>query len=201
MGKNMKIVILLLLTFIPTLLCLELSDVYENPYRALKIAPWSTWKEIKAHYNLLAKKYHPDKYKGSNEKFLKIQNAYEKIKEKREDDNGGKKSNLKTEENVEDAKWNYMTDTILIAVIGFISIWFIHFIILLLHKFYRYIWKFIGTYFFVHCIVDRLVGHQFEDENVEYLTIIVLSIGIYKFTTILKYVFKKKEVVEDKKNN
>lgn len=54
-----------------------------NPYRVLGIAPWSSMKEIKVRYRNLVKKYHPDKAQGTHEQFIRIHNAYEEIKQKR----------------------------------------------------------------------------------------------------------------------
>ncbi|WP_152286234.1 TerB family tellurite resistance protein [Flavicella marina] len=63
----------------------------ESAYKILEIEKSATDKEIKAAYRKMVKKHHPDKVKhlgdehlkGAEEKFLKIQEAYEKIKKER----------------------------------------------------------------------------------------------------------------------
>lgn len=47
-----------------------------NPYRILKVKKKATQQEIKKAYHELAKKYHPDKENGNEEKFKKISEAY-----------------------------------------------------------------------------------------------------------------------------
>ena len=62
-----------------------------NAYRILEITPSATDAEVKKAYRNMAKKYHPDKLqskepaliKGAQEKFLKVQQAYEKIQKER----------------------------------------------------------------------------------------------------------------------
>jgi DnaJ like chaperone protein len=61
----------------------------ENAYKVLGIDDSATESEIKKAYRKLAIKYHPDKVaqlgeefqKGAKEKFQKVQDSYEKIKE------------------------------------------------------------------------------------------------------------------------
>lgn len=63
----------------------------ESAYKILEIEKSATDKEIKTAYRKMVKKHHPDKVKhlgdahlkGAEEKFLKIQEAYETIKQKR----------------------------------------------------------------------------------------------------------------------
>ena len=66
-------------------------DESDSAYKILEIAKSSTDDEVKKAYRKMVKKYHPDKLqgigaehlKGAEEKFLQIQNAYEKIKNER----------------------------------------------------------------------------------------------------------------------
>jgi DnaJ like chaperone protein len=63
----------------------------ESAYKILEIEKEATEKELKAAYRKMVKKHHPDKVrhlgqehlKGAQEKFLKIQEAYEQIKKER----------------------------------------------------------------------------------------------------------------------
>jgi DnaJ like chaperone protein len=66
-------------------------DDSDSAYKILEITKSAADDEVKAAYRKMAKKYHPDKLqdlgaehiKGAEEKFLQIQNAYEKIKKDR----------------------------------------------------------------------------------------------------------------------
>lgn len=66
-------------------------DSADNAYKILEITKTATNNEVKKAYRKMAKKYHPDKLqdlgkehlKGAEDKFLQIQNAYEKIKSER----------------------------------------------------------------------------------------------------------------------
>ena len=66
-------------------------DASDSAYKMLEITKSATDDELKKAYRKMVKKYHPDKLqdlgpehiKGAEEKFLQIQNAYEKIKKER----------------------------------------------------------------------------------------------------------------------
>ena len=66
-------------------------DESDSAYKILEITKTATNDELKKAYRKMAKKYHPDKLeglgeehkKGANEKFQKIQAAYEQIKNER----------------------------------------------------------------------------------------------------------------------
>ena len=61
-----------------------------SAYKILELDPKSSVTEIKKAYRIMVKKYHPDKLqtkdpyllKGANEKFIKVQEAYEILKNK-----------------------------------------------------------------------------------------------------------------------
>ena len=63
----------------------------DSAYKILEIEKSASNDEVKKAYRKLVKKHHPDKVqqlgpehlKGAQEKFLKIQEAYEKIKKER----------------------------------------------------------------------------------------------------------------------
>jgi DnaJ like chaperone protein len=66
-------------------------SVTDGSYKILEIEPTSTDEDVKKAYRLMAMKYHPDKVshlgedfkKVANEKFKKVQSAYERIKKER----------------------------------------------------------------------------------------------------------------------
>lgn len=67
------------------------AEYRENPYKILEIRSDATDEQVKKAYREMAKKYHPDKVqtqsevlrKGAEEKFKKIQEAYEQIQRER----------------------------------------------------------------------------------------------------------------------
>ncbi len=57
------------------------NDDLDSAYQALGIQKQSNWKEVKAQYQRLANRHHPDK--GGNDKaFARIQQAYQAIKKR-----------------------------------------------------------------------------------------------------------------------
>jgi len=58
----------------------------EKYYKILGLDSSADWKQVKAAHRKLARKYHPDKNKSpdAQSQFIKIQNAFEKLKEKRD---------------------------------------------------------------------------------------------------------------------
>ena len=66
-------------------------DSSDSAYKMLEITKSATDTEVKKAYRKMAKKYHPDKLQGlgkehingARDKFLQIQNSYEKIKKER----------------------------------------------------------------------------------------------------------------------
>src|SRR4051794_13831400 len=93
MIKNVALSILIFACIVSLYSCDSVSDIEDyltNPYRILRIPPWSNRTEIKKVYKELVNKYHPDKSKIKNKeeaklKWLEIQKAYEKIKESQRD--------------------------------------------------------------------------------------------------------------------
>jgi len=66
------------------LLCVSVltqsASAKDNYYRILRVRKDATQRQIKRSFNVLSKKWHPDKNKGNaqaKQKFLKIQRAYE----------------------------------------------------------------------------------------------------------------------------
>lgn len=58
----------------------------KNPYRTLGVTKSSTQSEIKAAFNALALRYHPDRKSGSAEKFREVSDAYNRLKSSTERD-------------------------------------------------------------------------------------------------------------------
>ncbi len=138
---------------------LDINFDYENPYRTLGIAPWSTYDEIKDQYNKLVKIYHPDKTKSksqdSTDQFIKIQNAYKKLKEKLKVDD--------VESEDEDIIMaDLFGDTILIisSIASFILVCYI--IITCTYNLFMWCWKYI---LFLSCFIvvfENVIPHYFS---------------------------------------
>ena len=64
------------------------DEDYAEYYKTLGLTQGATYEEVKRRFRELALKYHPDKYKGNKqtaaEKFKKVFEAYNKIKEEME---------------------------------------------------------------------------------------------------------------------
>ena len=60
-----------------------------DPFSILQITPSSSQKEIREAYLKLAKIYHPDKNPENLEKFKLIQQAYESLRTREEEEGGG----------------------------------------------------------------------------------------------------------------
>lgn len=58
-----------------------LSDSIKNAYFELNLPPGSNFKEVKAKYRELMKKYHPDSSHSNSDKASKINNAYTVLKD------------------------------------------------------------------------------------------------------------------------
>ena len=84
-------------------------------YKTLNVQKTATEKEIKKAYRKLAKKYHPDVYKGNRkdaeEKFKEISEAYEVLsnKEKRQKYNSGGFDEVRQDWGAQGFDWSQFT--------------------------------------------------------------------------------------------
>lgn len=168
----------------------DFEDLLENPYRELRLPPWSTMGEIKKKYNELVKKYHPDKNKGAGAqaKFLSLQRAYEKLKKDR------KYSDKDDSEEADDPFVNALIETIqtilglvLIMTVVYYSIWFSF-------KIYEYIWSFV-IYIAVPLIfIDKLFPHYFKSFNREIVAASCIGLSFYYGKRMLNWIRGVKNV-------
>lgn len=198
---KVNLIILSLVVLLSLDLCrpvdVDFEDLFDNPYRDLKVAPWSSMQEIKTRYNELVVKYHPDRNKktGSKEKFIKIQNAYEKLK----------KSRKAQEEEEDDGPLDTVimdVVTISLAVIFIMSM--IYFSLLFTFKIYSYIWKFLTLTSIVIIGIDKLFPHYFMALTSQLLYSFIFSVCIYCLPKILmgiSNIFKKKNLSDDLVND
>lgn len=164
----------------------EFSDEFSsNPYYDLGIGPWSTFDEIKAKYKELIKKYHPDKSgKDTQDKFMKIQRAYEKIKSKRK---------INNEDDFEESRLNnimtMVIDGLFKVIILIVILWFFKLFSDLFSKFLNYIWFKCVLYYVSHWIVETFFSHLIKEQS----HLLVYSIILMMFLSYLKNKIIKKE--------
>jgi hypothetical protein len=144
------------------------DDIVNNPYRELRIPPWSTMSQVKQKYKELVKMYHPDKTKNRNshDKFLAIQQAYERIKNRRKSENTYESSydydeNDESEE--DNSFYDAISDTIKIISGCGVSMTFIYFVSYMCYKFYALIYGPLFSMITSFVIIDRLFPHYFKN--------------------------------------
>ena len=169
-------------SFFADLKRLPYEELFENPYRILGLAPWTSMKAIRKKYNELVKKYHPDKSAtGNRELFELIQKSFKKIKEERKE----------SEENEEDKSFasairNTISKILNIEIIFAV----IYSASYLIYKFQSLIYVPLFYMVISFTIIDNIFPHFFGEEIIEYIVCIV--IGWLLFTRHKKY-FRKKE--------
>jgi curved DNA-binding protein CbpA len=180
----------------------EIEDLYENPYRELSIAPWSSMKEVKQKYKELVKKYHPDKSqkKSHKEKFIDIQKAYEKIKSLRSVDED-------EDDEVNERFWDAVKDSSAYVIVLFIVLFMNHIAITICNKIYSVIWKPIFYVCATAIIVSKMFPHYFKSLEKQIIFSMVFGLFLNWFKRILASLRKfltsktKDEEVNKKKKN
>lgn len=188
------------------------DDIVNNPYREFRLPPWSTMSQIKKRYNELVKIYHPDKTKtrNSSEKFRAIQDAYQRIKDRRKAAEREEANDADDNDTLDSEEINSFFDAladvvkILLTIGIFLSL--IQFISWLCYKFYA---MFYPPFFSLICsfvICDRLFPHYFKSPENQIIYSIVFGILIYFSKNVMNSIFKKfreRKVVPsiEKKNN
>jgi curved DNA-binding protein CbpA len=187
------------------------DDVVNNPYRELRIPPWSSMSQIKQRYKELVKAYHPDKTKtrNSHDKFLAIQQAYEKIKNRRKsserEDNAYDYDDFESEE--VNSFFDAVSDTLKIITACGISMSGVYFISWICYKFYALIYTPLFTMITSFVICDRLFPHFFKNFENQTFYSFVFGILLIFSQRILKFLFQRiygKKVVDstkEKKDN
>lgn len=157
----------------------EFSDeLSSNPYYDLGISPWSTFDEIKAKYKELIKKYHPDKSgKDTQERFMKIQKAFEKIKNRRK---------IKNEDDFEESRLNnimtMIIDGLYKLIILVVVLWCFKFFSELFSTFLKFIWFKCILYYASHWIIDTFFSHLIKEQT----HVLVYSVILMLFLIYLK---------------
>jgi curved DNA-binding protein CbpA len=174
------------------------EDILNNPYRLLRIPPWSSMSKIRQRYIELIKSHHPDKTKNrnANDKFLEIQQAYERIKSIR-------KSNEKDEmEDYEDSDsemgssmFDAVSDSLKIILSCGFFLSLIYFVSWVCHKFYAMIYGPLFSLITSFVICDRVFPHYFKNLENQIIYSIVFGVLIFvikKFSTrMFSRVFSK----------
>ena len=157
-------------------------EYFNNPYRVLGIAPWSSMKKIRKKYTELAKKLHPDKSStGSREEFEIVQRAFERIKKERKE----------SEENEEDISFsNVIRNTVSKVLHIEIIFAIIYSFSYMIYKFQSMIYVPLFYMVFSFTIITNIFPHFFKEELIEYIACII--IGWLLYTRHKKY-FRNKE--------
>lgn len=169
----------------------EFSDEFSsNPYYDLGISPWSTFDEIKAKYKDLIKKYHPDKSgKSTQDRFMKIQRAFEKIKSKRK---------IKNEDDFEESRLNnimtMVIDGLFKIIVWILVLWCCKFFSELFSRFLRFIWFKCVMYYVSHLIVETFFSHLIKEQTHSLVYSAILSFLLnYLKNLVFKFINKSGE--------
>ena len=185
------------------------DEIVNNPYRELRIPPWSSIDQVKQKYKELVKAYHPDKTKNRNahEKFLAIQKAYEKIKNRRK--SAEKDESYDDYDDYDSEEINSFYDALSDAMKLISGCWIflslIYLISWLCHKFYAIVYAPLFSIFTSFVLCDRIFPHYFKNHNTQILYSLLFGVLIFYSKKILNYIFarmcKKTTVkINDKKN-
>jgi hypothetical protein len=150
----------------------EFDDYLENPYRVFRLPPWSSMEEIKKKYNELVRKYHPDKNKYSGDKFIKIQKAYERLKEVR-------KIEKDEFEDIEDPFYSAVQETLQLTAVIALAFSMIYLFFWIGFKVYSFIWLFMLYMSITFIFVDKLIPHYFKDQTSQYTSSFLIGLILY----------------------
>ena len=164
-------------------------EYFNNPYRVLGIAPWSSMKKIRKKYTELAKKKHPDKSAtGNREEFEIIQKAFDQIKKERKE----------SEENEEDISFSYVIRNTISKVLHIEIIFaIIYSISHIIYKFQSMVYVPLFYMVLSFTIITNIFPHFFKEELIEYIACAI--IGYLLYTRHKKY-FRKNENSENNNN-
>jgi hypothetical protein len=178
-----------------------IEDFVNNPYRVLKIPPWTSMKEVKRKYNELVRKHHPDKSRNhdSSEKFMEIQQAYQRIKTKRSIEQEEENDDFDEES---DPFVNSIFDTlkyILTMAILFSVFYFFYWISFTI---WAYICRPLFYILTAFIICDRMLPHYFYKYDHQIYFSLLFGLVLWKVRPgfILRLFRKQEDQVENKKN-
>ncbi len=171
----------------------EFENLLENPYRVFKIPPWSSTEAIRKRYNELARKYHPDKKSGSNQKFMTIQRAYEQLKNERK---------ILDEDEVSDHLANIVLEFVQYATATFLVLGGLYYFFWTCFKVFEFIWKFLTVMVISGVFCQKFLPHLFSSGSSQTLCSICLGLGLYYSGNILNIFGSlcSRDKAKDKKN-
>ena len=182
----------------------EFDDYIDNPYRVLRLPPWSTMEDIKKKYNELVKKYHPDKNKenpGNKAKFIRIQKAYERLKKQRKLEKLEKENNPNfeyEEEIFEDSPFLNALYDVIQTISIFVLFWgFLYYLFTWSYRFLSLIWSPVLYMMVVFLFIDRLFPHYFKNSSHQYTFSFLIGVLIIFRKKILN-LFGKNDVTDKK---
>ena len=175
--------------FYELLSSLQSISLIHNPYKILGVSPWTPMKDIKKKYNELIKKYHPDKsHSDTREEFELIQKSFENIKKRR-------KENDENEEEVN--FYSAIKETIRCILSAQIVLVTLYSISNITFHFQKLIGFPLFYIILVFTIINGLIPHWFSQEIYEYITSVILGIGLYICQCmIINIIFPKKEKID-----
>jgi hypothetical protein len=183
----------------------DFEDFTENPYRILKMPPWSNTTQIKHKYNQFMKNLTTGKNKNKKEnleEIKKIKSAWETIKKDRAVEN--EKS---LNDNDDQTLGDVVNKTLALIVTTGIIMLMIYVCLYVSFTIYSYIWKFMLIFSCSFVICNRLIPHYFDTLKEELFYSCIFSIGFYvAVSKISKKLLLKKELIKkneeiEKKNN
>lgn len=172
----------------------EFEDYLDNPYRELRLPPWSTMEDIKKRYNELVKKYHPDKNKdpSAKERFLKIQKAYERLKTIRKFDSPDDITE-------DDPHWKAFQEAVQMICIVALALLSGYFCIWITFKVYDYCWRFLLWMSVAFILVDKLIPHYFYTMNSQFVFSSIFGLILVYRSKIYNYIRSFFKSGEDKR--
>ena len=174
------------------------EDILNNPYRLFRISPWSSMSQIRQRYIELIKSHHPDKTKNriANDKFLEIQQAYERIKTIRKSNEKDEIENYEDRDSeVENGLFDAVSDSLKIILSCGFFLSLIYFVSWICYKFYAMIYGPLFSLITSFVICDRVFPHYFKNLENQIMYSIVFGVLIFvikKFCTrMFSRVFSK----------
>jgi curved DNA-binding protein CbpA len=165
----------------------EFEDYIENPYKVLKMPPWSNYTQLKAKYSKLVKELHPDKNKNKEdydpENFRKVQDAWERIKKERSPDDKEEESDI--------VFWNMFAITITYLVSGAAIMIMVYIFLYISFHFYSKSWKLLFVVISSFIVCEKIIPHWFDSFLEQYCYSLFIGLASFYGLKTTRYVRKR----------